>query len=248
MSLGAADKVFLTVSLVGLTGVLAFLTIALHTAYTKMDMMLSYLKHCPFIMSRAFLRDGGPWGRLLILGAIVGVLKTPGLYVPDGSVSIEDVLNFPRELKAKLIALYRFGNWFTLIFMLCGLYSYADWSTMAPARLGAVLLVIAAVPIWIALCLSFVARHADTIIGNFVGSSAINFRGRLTTGGRFENFLFIVSVSVIVTCGRIFVRRGTVDLNELDKFTGPLRIKLLCLFWAGCALVLSLFLLYFIPR
>jgi hypothetical protein len=244
----AADKIFLSVSLVGFIGVLAFLSIALHTAYTKMDIMLAYLKNCPFIMNRAFLKDGGPWGRLLILGAIVGVLRTPGLYIPDGSASMEDVLNFPARLKERLIALYRFGNWFTLIFMLCGLYGCTDWSAMEPARLGAVLLVMAAAVIWIALCLSFVARHADTIIGSFVESSAISFRGRLTTGGRFENFLFIVSVSFIVTCARIFVRRGTVNLNELDKFAGALRFKLSCIFWAGCALVFSLFFLYLIPR
>ena len=106
MSLGTADKIMLWVGLIGFGGVFIFLGIALHLAYTKMDMMLDHLKNCPAVMIRAPFKNGGPGGRLFVLGAIMGLMTVPRLYLRDGGASAEDLKGFPSDLKRKLIVLH----------------------------------------------------------------------------------------------------------------------------------------------
>ena len=76
--------------------------IALHMAYTKMDLMLEHLKNCSAIMNRAPLRHGGPWGKLLLMGGISGIVTFPGFYLKRGELSAEDLNSFPAPLKRKL--------------------------------------------------------------------------------------------------------------------------------------------------
>lgn len=46
MSLNTANKIFLCVGLIDLVGLLVWLGVALHIAYTKTDIMLIHLKNC----------------------------------------------------------------------------------------------------------------------------------------------------------------------------------------------------------
>ncbi|MEG0324859.1 MAG: hypothetical protein RR619_12740, partial [Raoultibacter sp.] len=64
-----------------------------------------HLKNCSAVMAQAPLRNGGPWGKLLLVGWIAGVFTFPGYYLKHGGVSIEDLDNFPAPLRRKLIAL-----------------------------------------------------------------------------------------------------------------------------------------------
>ncbi|MGN8278050.1 hypothetical protein [Pseudomonas sp. SMN5] len=244
MSLSVVEKIFLSVSLTGFGGVLVFLALALYIAYTKMDEILSHLKNSPFVMNRASFRHGGPWGKLFLLGSIVSVIKSPGLYTSDGGASNQDLVSFPESLKKKLIALYRFGGYFSWILILCWFIFCIDWWAMGPARLTTALLLTAAIPGWVALCLWLGQKNTDTIISNFKNSSAINIRARLSKGGRFGKLTFMIAILIIVTCGRIFVRRGTLDPTELNNLSNSLKVKLSLMFWAGCILILSLLLLY----
>jgi hypothetical protein len=123
MSVSTANKFILWVGLIGFGGVFAFLGIALHLAYTKMDMMLDHLKNCPAVMIRAPFKNGGPGGRLFVLGAIMGLMTVPRLYLRDGGASAEDLKNFPADLKRKLIILHRTG--WVLLLVMCGLGVYA---------------------------------------------------------------------------------------------------------------------------
>lgn len=79
--------------------------VALHLAYTKIDVLLDHLKNCSAIMSRAPLRFGGPWGHLLLIGGISGIVTFPGFYLKRGELSSDDLRNLPEPLKRKLIAL-----------------------------------------------------------------------------------------------------------------------------------------------
>jgi hypothetical protein len=106
MSVSTANKFILWVGLIGFGGVFIFLGIALHLAYTKMDMMLDHLKNCPAVMIRAPFKNGGPGGRLFVLGAIMGLMTVPRLYLRDGGASAEDLKSFPSDLKRKLIVLH----------------------------------------------------------------------------------------------------------------------------------------------
>ncbi|MCK3838924.1 MULTISPECIES: hypothetical protein [Pseudomonas] len=88
-----------------IVGMFVWIGIALHMAYTKMDLMLTHLKNCSAIMIRAPLRHGGPWGKLLLVGGISGIVTFPGFYLKRGGMSVEDLSNFPVALKRKLAVL-----------------------------------------------------------------------------------------------------------------------------------------------
>jgi hypothetical protein len=85
MSVSTADKIFLCVGLIDFGGMFVWIGIALHLAYTKMDLMLAHLKNCPAVMIRAPFKNGGPSGRLFVQGAIMGLMTTPRLYLRDCS-------------------------------------------------------------------------------------------------------------------------------------------------------------------
>lgn len=124
MSLGTADKIFLAIGLIDFGGLFIIIGISLHLAYTKMDLMLDHLQNCPAVMRRAPFRNGGPWGNMFLLGAIMGVMTTPRLYLRDGGACAEDLKNFPINLKRKLITLQWIG-WGLLLIMF-GLVAIAE--------------------------------------------------------------------------------------------------------------------------
>jgi hypothetical protein len=123
MSLSTAEKIFLCVALIDFGGIFVWIGIALYLAYTKMDLMLAHLKSCPAVTIRAPFKNGGPGGRLFVLGAIMGLMTVPRLYLRDGGASAEDLKNFPADLKRKIIILHRTG--WVLLLVMCGLGVYA---------------------------------------------------------------------------------------------------------------------------
>lgn len=105
MSFSVIDTVLLSIALIDLAGIILWIGVCLQLAYTKMDLMLEHLKNCPAIMTRAPLRHGGPWGKLLLVGGISGIVTFPRFYLKRGEISSEDLANFPGPLKRKLVAL-----------------------------------------------------------------------------------------------------------------------------------------------
>ena len=129
MSVSTADKIFLYVGLAYFAGSSIFIGVLLHLAYTKMDLMLNHLRNCPAVMIRAPFRYGGPWGNLFLLGAIIGVVTTPRIYLRDGGASPDDVKNFPADLKRKLVVLHRAG--WALLLVMVGLYLVVEFDLVA---------------------------------------------------------------------------------------------------------------------
>ena len=78
-----------------LLGVLVWIGIALHLAYTKIDLILAHLKNCPAIMIRAPLRHGGPWGNLLLIGGISGIITFQKFYLKRGELNADDLSKLP---------------------------------------------------------------------------------------------------------------------------------------------------------
>ncbi|MFI8482532.1 hypothetical protein ACIGCM_18350 [Pseudomonas sp. NPDC078700] len=91
-----------------------WISVCLHMAYTKMDLMLEHLKNCSAIMARAPLRHGGPLGKLLLIGGISGIVTFPNFYLKNGGVSVDDLNNFPLPLKRKLAIL----QWSVIVLLL----------------------------------------------------------------------------------------------------------------------------------
>ena len=121
MSVSTAHKIFLYISITGFGGLIVFLGIALHLAYTKMDFMLDHLKNCPSIMVRAPFKNEGLWGRMFVLGAIMGVMTIPNFYIRGGGANANDLKSFPEGLRRKLIILHWSGVFF--IALLLGLFA-----------------------------------------------------------------------------------------------------------------------------
>ncbi|WP_397450606.1 hypothetical protein [Pseudomonas sp. NA-150] len=125
MSQYTADTIFLCIAIIDFGGIFICIGIGLYLAYAKMEMMLSHLKNCPAIMIRVFLIYTGPWGRLYVLGLIMGLMVIPGGFLRDGGASAEDLKNFPASLKYKLAFLLK-TIWGLLVVM-CGGAAYATF-------------------------------------------------------------------------------------------------------------------------
>lgn len=80
--------------------------VTLHLAYTKLDLILEHLKNCTAINIRTPLRHGGPWGKLMLVGGISGIMTFPGFHLKRGELSLDDLQTFPHLLKRKLIILH----------------------------------------------------------------------------------------------------------------------------------------------
>ncbi|WP_166358668.1 hypothetical protein [Pseudomonas akapageensis] len=111
-----------------LLGALFCIGAALYIAYTKMDLMLEHLKNSSGVMKLAPLRRGGPWGKLLLVGGIAGYVTFPGFYIKRGSVSAEDISNFPESLK-RMLAILHLSSIIVVsfLFLLGGIGKFLGW-------------------------------------------------------------------------------------------------------------------------
>ncbi len=244
MSLNISDALILGVGLSVFIACISILVVILYIAYTELDEILGYLQSSPAVIIKAPFKNGGPWGRLFLLGAIVGVLRTPEIYISDGGASVDDIANFPTTLKAKLINLYKVGGYFTWALFLYSAVLIVDWSSMSGVRLGVVVLTSVAIPVWILLCLRLGKTQMGMIATSFKNSSAINIRLKLNAGGYFEKLIFIVAVSVIVTFSSVFIKRGTIDALDFKSLPRTLKFKLFALFGMMAYVIVSLVALY----
>ncbi|WP_392888060.1 hypothetical protein ACF6ZU_25275 [Pseudomonas migulae] len=83
-----------------------WIVVMLHAAYTKMDFILEHLKNSSAIRTRVPLRHSGPWGKLMLIGGISGIITFPGFYLKRGELSSDDLKFFPNPLKRKLIIMH----------------------------------------------------------------------------------------------------------------------------------------------
>ncbi|RKS24822.1 hypothetical protein BJ917_2303 [Pseudomonas sp. WPR_5_2] len=105
MNVETVDLLIACIGLIYFAAALAWIIVALHMAYTKMDMMLDLYKNCKAIMARAPLRHGGPWGNLMLIGGISGIVTFPNFYLKRGELSLEDLKNTPTSLRRRLAIL-----------------------------------------------------------------------------------------------------------------------------------------------
>lgn len=95
MSLNLVDKVLLSIAVLDIAGLILWIGVCLHLAYSKVDLMLDHLKNCSAIMTRAPLRHGGPWGKLLLVGGISGIVTFPKFYFEKRRAELRGFGAFP---------------------------------------------------------------------------------------------------------------------------------------------------------
>jgi hypothetical protein len=86
-----------------------WLSVALHMAYTKMDVIFEHLKNSPAITTLAFWQHAGPAGRLRMISNIADYVTSPSKGIENGSISADDLKTLPAPIKLKLIILHRSG-------------------------------------------------------------------------------------------------------------------------------------------
>lgn len=123
MSVETVNLLLVCIGLIYFAAALVWITVALHMAYTKMDMMLDLFKNCKAIMVRAPLRHGGPWGKIMLIGGISGIVTFPNFYLKRDELSLEDLKNIPTSLRRKL-AILQWTVW-GLLFVMSGLAAIA---------------------------------------------------------------------------------------------------------------------------
>ncbi|NUU38885.1 hypothetical protein [Pseudomonas sp. C2B4] len=116
MNVDTVDLLIAYIGLIYFAAALVWITAALHMAYTKMDMMLDLYKNCKAIMVRAPLRHCGPWGKLMLIGGISGIVTFPNFYLKRGELSLEDLKNTPPNLRRRL-AILQWSVWGLLLVM-----------------------------------------------------------------------------------------------------------------------------------
>jgi hypothetical protein len=97
-----------TIAILGGLGILCltiWICIALRIGYTQMDGMLEHLKNSSAVVTLAPLRNGGPWGILILVGGISGFVTFPEFYIKRGTINPKDIEEFPAKLKRNLTIL-----------------------------------------------------------------------------------------------------------------------------------------------
>ncbi|MVW89942.1 hypothetical protein [Pseudomonas sp. PB101] len=87
--------------------IFVWIVVALHMAYTKIDILFEHLKNSPAITALAFWRRGGPWWRLRMISSIAHYVSAPREGIENGSISAEDIESLPKPIKCKLVILWR---------------------------------------------------------------------------------------------------------------------------------------------
>lgn len=121
MSLTVIEKVFLTAAMIDLAGLLVWIGVCLHLANTKMDLILNCLRNCAAINIRAPLRHAGPWGKLILVGGISGIVTFPDFHLKRGQLSQTDLENLPAPLKHKLAVIQWTVIWLLFLMVLIGI-------------------------------------------------------------------------------------------------------------------------------
>lgn len=89
-----------------LVAIFTLMGVFLYLGYTRIGEMLACLENCYAIQQRRFFMYSGPWGRIILVASIAGVVTFPGVYLKHGGVSKSDLDNFPPALKRKLVILH----------------------------------------------------------------------------------------------------------------------------------------------
>lgn len=105
MTISTGDTVLLSIILADFAGIFLWIGVCLRLAYTQADVMLEHLKNSPAITTWAPLRQGGPWGKLMFVGGLCGLITFPGYQIKKGQLNAGDFASFPSALKRKLVFL-----------------------------------------------------------------------------------------------------------------------------------------------
>ena len=80
--------------------------VALYMAHKKLDMLLALFPNSVGVKTLAGFRNGGIWGKLMLIGGITGFVAFPRPYLKNGQLSRDDLQAIPPPLKFKLAVMH----------------------------------------------------------------------------------------------------------------------------------------------
>ncbi|MBP5076748.1 hypothetical protein HUS84_22735 [Pseudomonas chlororaphis] len=104
--LGVVEYVLASCGVVTLSGGIIISGVFFYWGCTRMDEILGYVKNCKAVINNRFYLYMGAWGRMAMVGMIAGSLAYPNYHVRKGLMDADDVNNFPKPFKKKLVVLF----------------------------------------------------------------------------------------------------------------------------------------------
>ncbi|MDI3357836.1 hypothetical protein MO767_26330 [Pseudomonas sp. UYIF39] len=104
-------------------------------------------------------------------------------------------------------------------------------------------LVIVCMFIWIGVALYMAYTKMDVMLGCLKNSSSVMSMASLRHGGPWGKLLLVGGVSGFITFPGFYLRRGSINAEDVNNFPAPLRRKLVALQWTVIGLFAALALL-----
>ncbi|MBV7510055.1 MULTISPECIES: hypothetical protein [unclassified Pseudomonas] len=104
-------------------------------------------------------------------------------------------------------------------------------------------LVIVCMFIWIGVALYMAYTKMDVMLGCLKNSSSVMSMASLRHGGPWGKLLLVGGVSGFITFPGFYLKRGSINAEDVNNFPVPLRRKLVALQWTVIGLFAALALL-----
>ena len=104
-------------------------------------------------------------------------------------------------------------------------------------------LVIISMLIWIGIALHIAHIKTDVILEHLKNSSAGTTLAALKHGGAWGRLLLVGGASGLVTFANFYIRRGTLNIEDVASFPASLRQKLVWMQWSAIVLLFAMVLL-----
>lgn len=101
-------------------------------------------------------------------------------------------------------------------------------------------LVIVCMFIWIGVALYMAYTKMDVMLGCLKNSSSVMSMASLRHGGPWGKLLLVGGVSGFITFPGFYLKRGSINAEDVNNFPAPLRRKLVALQWTVIGLFAAL--------
>ncbi|MCW8274449.1 hypothetical protein IMF27_01075 [Pseudomonas sp. PCH199] len=105
MNISFADALFVVSGLLVFGGAIIIFGVAIYLGYTKGEVLSEHFKNSSSLITVPARIDKGLRGKTRLVYSVSSVVTFPRFFLKHGIVSAEDIENFPRDLRRKLVVL-----------------------------------------------------------------------------------------------------------------------------------------------
>lgn len=105
MNMSVASALFVASGLFFFGGAIVVLGVVVYLGHTKGDILSDHFKNSSSVITIPALIDKGLRGKTRLVCSVSSVVTFPRFFLKHGIVSAEDLENFPKDLRRKLVVL-----------------------------------------------------------------------------------------------------------------------------------------------